>query len=77
LQWKQQEKTPLNYEIHTVKHLCISYMPGENHSLDRRNKTHRNVIDVMVRNITPMNADLKRPYVISATKLDTLRRHAN
>jgi hypothetical protein len=52
-------------------------MPGENHSLHRRNKTHRNVIDVMVRNITPMNADLKRPYVISATKLDTLRRHAN
>jgi hypothetical protein len=52
---------PLNYEIHTVKHLCISYMPGENHSLDRRNKTHRNVIDVMVRDITPMNADLKRP----------------
>jgi hypothetical protein len=41
-------------------------MPGENHSLDRRNKTHRNVIDVMVRNITPMHADLKRPYVISA-----------
>ena len=32
---------------------------------------------VMVRDITPMNADLKRPYVISATKLDTLRRHAN
>jgi hypothetical protein len=51
-------------------------MPGENHSLDRRNKTHRNVIDVMVRDIMPMNADLKRPYVISATKRDTLRRHA-
>jgi hypothetical protein len=51
-------------------------MPGENHSLDRRNKTHRNVIDVMVRDITTMNADLKRPYVISAIKRDTLRRHA-
>jgi hypothetical protein len=51
-------------------------MPGENHSLHRRNKTHRNVIDVMVRDITPMNADLKRPYVISATKRDTLRRRA-
>jgi hypothetical protein len=24
-------------------------MPRENHSLERRNKTHRNVIDVMVR----------------------------
>jgi hypothetical protein len=34
-------------------------MLGESHSLDRGNKTHRNVIDVMVRNITPMNADLK------------------
>jgi hypothetical protein len=39
-------------------------------------KTHRNVIDVMVRDITPMNADLKRPYVISAAKRNTLRRHA-
>jgi hypothetical protein len=48
-----------------VKHLCISYIPEENHSLHRRNKTHRNVIDVMVRDITPMNADLKRPYVAS------------
>jgi len=31
----------------------------------------------MVRDITSMNAYLKRPYyVISATKRDTLRRHA-
>jgi hypothetical protein len=30
----------------------------------------------MVRDIMPMNGDLKRPYVISATKRDTLRRHA-
>jgi hypothetical protein len=30
----------------------------------------------MVKDITPMNADLKRPYVISATKRDTLRRYA-
>jgi hypothetical protein len=30
----------------------------------------------MVRDITPMNADLKRPYVISAAKRNTLRRHA-
>jgi hypothetical protein len=30
----------------------------------------------MVKDSTPMNADLKRPYVISATTRDTLRRHA-
>ena len=47
-------------------HLCISSMPEENHSLDRRNKAHQHVIDVMVRDTTPMNADLKRSYVISA-----------
>jgi hypothetical protein len=41
-------------------------MPEENHSLDRRNKAHQHVIDVVVRDTTPMNADLKRPYVISA-----------
>jgi hypothetical protein len=41
-------------------------MTEENHSLDRRNKTQQNVIDVKVRDTTPMNADLKRPYVIGA-----------
>ena len=51
-------------------------MTEENHSLDRRNKAQQNVIDVKVRDTTPMNADLKRPYVISAKKRDTLRRHA-
>jgi hypothetical protein len=51
-------------------------MPEENHCVDRRNKAHQNVIDVMVRDTTPMNADLESPYVISAKKRDILRRHA-
>jgi hypothetical protein len=60
LQWKQQQHMPLNYEIRTVKHLCISSMPeGATKTRISKNRQHN---DKKKKN-KRKNKDLQNKYI--------------